>query len=83
MRHAERIKELLDLVNEIWQKHPDLRFNQLIYNLQWGYSQKNGNAGQIKAVDSEGFARTGFDFFNLEDNEFLQYLKQVASTGEY
>jgi len=64
-------------------KDPDLRFNQLIYNLQWGYSQKNGNAGQIKEVESDGFTRVGFDLFNLEDNEFLAYLQKVASSGNY
>ncbi len=80
MRDPERIKEILDLVNELWQKDPDLRFNQLIYNLQWGYSKKNGDAGQ---VESDGFTRTGFDFFNLEDNDFLEYIQEVISSGKY
>lgn len=48
MRNPERIEELLELIKEIWCKNPDLRFNQLIYNLQYDYSQKNGGTGQVK-----------------------------------
>ena len=83
MRDPERIKELLNLINEIWSKDPDLRFNQLIYNLQWAYSQKNNELGQIKEVASDGYTRTGFDLFNLEDSDFMSYLQDVVSSGKY
>ena len=83
MRDPERIKKLLNLVNEIWSKDPDLRFNQLIYNLQWGYSQKNGEVGQIKEVETDGYTHTGFDLFNLEDRDFMHYLQDVVSSGKY
>jgi uncharacterized protein YihD (DUF1040 family) len=79
MRDPERINELLSLVKSIWEKEPDLRFNQLIYNLQYDYSQKNNGVGQVKEVETDGFVRTGFDFFNLEDNQFIEYLRSVAS----
>ncbi|GAB2688611.1 hypothetical protein [Aliiglaciecola aliphaticivorans] len=83
MRDPERITELLELINALWSKSPDLRFNQLIYNLQYGYSQKNSKLGLIKVEDSDGFTRTGFDFFNLEDEAFITYLKEVLSHGKY
>ena len=82
MREPERIQEILDLINEIWQRSPDLRFNQLIYNIQYGYSQENGCAGQVKEVSADGFTRTGFDFFNLEDSNFTEYLRSVILNEE-
>ncbi|RDH41251.1 DNA glycosylase AlkZ-like family protein [Zooshikella ganghwensis] len=39
MRDPQRIKQVLELINQIWMNSPDLRFNQLIYNLQYDYSQ--------------------------------------------
>lgn len=82
MRDPERIQELLDLVKEIWLREPDLRFNQLLYNLQRGYSQKNGGVGQIKEIEADDLTRIGFDFFNLEDNSFIEYLRSVVSNEE-
>lgn len=32
MRDPERIDEMLDLIREVWQSNPDLRFGQLIVN---------------------------------------------------
>lgn len=81
MRDPQRIKEMLELVNQIWLRDPDLRFQQLIYNLQHGYSYKNGEIGQIKEVESDGFTRVGFDLFNVEDDKFLEYLKAVVANG--
>jgi len=78
MRNPNRIRELLDLVNRIWLNDPDLRFNQLIYNLQSGYSHSNGEVGKITEPEVDGFARVGFDLFNLEDDLFLEYLRTVA-----
>lgn len=77
MRDPERIQEILALINEIWQRNPDLRFNQLIYNLQYGYSKKNGGAGQVNELSIDGFERVGFDFFNLEDSDFIDYLRTL------
>ncbi len=80
MRDPERIPELLELVKQIWLRDPDLRFNQLIYNLQYDYSQKNDGLGQVKEVEGDGFTRVGFDLFNLEDSSFIEYLHAVASS---
>ncbi|MBN3493582.1 hypothetical protein [Vibrio neptunius] len=78
MIDPNRIAELLELVKEIWLRDPDLRFNQLIYNLQLGYSQQHGGIGQITEVEEDGFSRTGFDLFNLDDDSFIEYLKSIA-----
>jgi len=79
MRDPARIPEILELINELWLKHPDLRFNQLIYNLQWEYSQENKGVGKVIEKASDGFEKTGFDLFNLEDNDFIKFLKAKKS----
>jgi hypothetical protein len=79
MRDPERIEEILSLIKELWLKNPDLRFNQLIYNLQYDYSSKNESVGQIKTVDSDGYKRIGLDLFNLEDDSFIDYLRSQIS----
>lgn len=76
MRDPERISELLELIEKIWQKDPDLRFNQLIYNLQRGYSHENGDAGKVEERVDERFSRIGFDLFSLEDETFMKYLRK-------
>jgi uncharacterized protein YihD (DUF1040 family) len=80
MRDPERIKELLGLLEVIWQRSPDLRFNQLLYNLQSDFSQQNNGAGQVKEVADDGFTKTGFDFFYLKDSDFIEFLSDLASS---
>jgi uncharacterized protein YihD (DUF1040 family) len=83
MRDPNRIHEMLMLLEQVWAKDPDLRFNQLLYNLQYGYSQSNGCVGQVKEVSSDGFERVGFDLFNLEDDDFINYVRaEVESYGK-
>ena len=79
MRDPSRIQELLDLIKELWLKHPDLRFNQLIYILQSEYSLKNDCIGLVKEQEVDGFAREGFDLFNTEDDDFIKFLKMKIS----
>ena len=81
MRDPERIDQILNLIKEIWLQNPDLRFNQLVYNLQHEYSINNKGIGQINLVESDGFTRTGFDLFNLEDDKFLEHLYAIASSN--
>ena len=33
MREKERIKRILDLIQEYWEKHQDFRFGQMLINL--------------------------------------------------
>ncbi|WP_413665382.1 hypothetical protein ACG1BZ_09395 [Microbulbifer sp. CNSA002] len=81
MRDPQRIHEVLELLDEIWMRDPDMRFNQLIYNLQRDFSRINGGVGEIREIEKDGFARVGFDLFNLEDDQFISYLKNVAVDG--
>lgn len=74
MRSPQRIPELLDLLNQLWHQDPDLRFNQLIYNLQGEFSSQNGGRGRVVETASDGFETIGFDLFNLEDDEFMDFL---------
>lgn len=78
MRDPSRIQELLKLLEQAWSRDPDLRFNQLLYNLQYGYTQSNGGIGQVKEYSSDGFERIGFDLFNLEDDDFINYVRTVV-----
>ena len=76
MRPIERIDEISELIKKIWEREPDLRYLQLIYNLQSGYSFKNEDLGKIEETTKEGFSRIGYDLFNTEDDDFLEYLKK-------
>lgn len=82
MRDPQRIPELLKLIETIWQKDPDLRFNQLMYNLQSEYSHENGDIGKVEEVVDKGFSRVGFDLFNLEDESFIALLQKTLKENE-
>jgi len=69
---------LIDLIKKIWLRNPSLRFNQLLYNLQHDYSQKNDGVGQVKEK-VDGLEHIGFDFFNVEDSFFIEYLHSIVT----
>jgi hypothetical protein len=77
MRDSKRIKEIFSLLEEIWTKDTDLRFSQLMYNLQRDYSNNHDGFGLVEGNDADGFTKAGFDFFNLEDEEFMEYLRSL------
>ena len=74
MRDPERIERIMELLHEIWQLDKDMRFMQLIYNIQRSYSHRNKDAGLIKSVEKDGFSRSGFDLFALEDDQVEPFL---------
>ena len=82
MRDSARIQVLLDLIQDLWLKDPDLRFNQLVYILQSEYSFKNGGIGLVKEQEVDGFAREGYDLFNTEDDAFINFLKMKISNDK-
>ncbi len=45
MRDPKRIETTLSLLKELWSNNTDLRFNQLIYNLQREFSLENDGKG--------------------------------------
>lgn len=43
MRDPKRIPKVLELIEQAWQICPDLRFFQLMYNLQFQIGNKSGD----------------------------------------
>jgi len=76
MRDPARIPIILDLLKQAWEIDEDMRFMQLIFNLQANYSQKNNNIGLVERIDKEGSPARGFDLFNTEDDEIERFLKK-------
>ena len=75
MRDPERIPKILELISQLWLKDEDLRFNQLIYILQTEYSNKHGEIGKVVSTTEDGYSQVGFDLFNAEDDQFLDFLR--------
>lgn len=82
MRDPRRIKRVLSLLQQIWEFQPDVRFNQLISNLQSLYSQQNDNYGRREVFNNEfiELERTTYlDFFFLEDDKWEKFLNSYLS----
>lgn len=79
VRDPKRIEELLGLIKDAWMKNPDLRFNQLFYQLQSNYSHENNGVGEVKEPEADGFFKIGFDLYNVEDDKFIRFLRSRAS----
>jgi hypothetical protein len=82
MRDPKRISQVLYYLNCIWQKQPDTRFNQLIYNLQWEFNKAWQDKYTNKLYREEGnglhfmFVQSNtVDLFNVEDDKFIEFLK--------
>ena len=80
MRDPKRIDELMSLLTELWKKHPDTRFNQLLDSLQYMYQdgmyvqrafkkEANWNSYELVEVSYP-------DLFYVEDEDFIKFLKQ-------
>jgi uncharacterized protein YihD (DUF1040 family) len=76
MRDPNRIETTLSLLKELWSNNTDLRFNQLIYNLQREFSLENDGKGQITEISQEGIQHVGYDLFYIEDDIFIQFLER-------
>jgi len=82
MRNPKRIPEIMSVIQEIWEKQPDTRFNQLVHNLQAEFHSETG-IGQVchnysvsskfNLLESNGWA---IDLFNVEDDTFLLWLQK-------
>jgi hypothetical protein len=80
MREPKRIQRILSLLDTIWQQQPDVRYNQLVSNLQYMYSAQNEGYGKRKATekwDSGEVETTYLDFFYIEDDEWEAFLESV------
>lgn len=84
MRNPERIKRILELIQKIWRKYPDLRFMQLQNHLMQEYSARNDRVGEQYLYEKYGsntgehfkFVKVfaGVDLFYLEDDKFEEFL---------
>ncbi|MBY0098692.1 hypothetical protein [Mesobacillus maritimus] len=72
MRDRRRIPRIISLLQKIWEQQHDVRFNQLISNLQSQYSLLNDNYGK-KEIDSN--RGTYLDLFFLEDDKWELFLE--------
>lgn len=85
MRDPRRIKRILTLFQKIWEYQPDVRFNQLVSNLQSIYSQQHENFGRREVFSREfiEFEKTSYlDFFFLEDDKWEEFLASYLSSIE-
>ena len=79
MRNPKRIKTIMNILTEIWELQPDIRFNQLIHNLQTEYANKYQAYIRKAYVDEVGLVMTPVtytDLFNVEDGDFLTFLQE-------
>ena len=76
MRPPERIDEIMELLQRIWkmETNADMRFFQLIYFLQYKFSHAHGGRGKIESAEVEGSKDIGYDLFNTEDDEVIEFL---------
>ncbi|WP_286230466.1 hypothetical protein [Neobacillus mesonae] len=85
MRDPNRIKRILTLLQQIWEQQPDVRFNQLLSNLQGLYYQDNNSYGR-REVFTKNFIdleKISFlDFFYLEDDKWEEFLTSYWSSVE-
>jgi len=85
VRDPKRIPRILTLLFKIWEQQPDLRFNQLVQNLQALYSQQNNNFGKRNFDEKDGeitYQNYYIDLFYLEDDQWEQFLRDYWSEIE-
>lgn len=80
MRDIKRISQTLEVLQDIWEFYPDLRFNQLIHHLQSQYVIKNNI--EVQTYEKVEFVNgwtiktnvDKFDLFYVEDDKWLEFL---------
>ncbi|WP_303981541.1 hypothetical protein [Niallia circulans] len=85
MRDPNRIKRILTLLQKIWENQTDVRFNQLISNLQSLYSQENNSYGRREVYNKNfiDLEKTSYlDFFYLEDDKWEEFLTSYWTSIE-
>ncbi|WP_077305750.1 hypothetical protein [Terribacillus halophilus] len=75
--------KVLDLIHEVWQHHPTMRFFQLLDWLEHEYSSRNNSFGKREGVeilakgDKQPFSF--IDLYYLDDEHFEEFLLQIVS----
>jgi hypothetical protein len=82
-RDLSRIQKLTRMINTIWCKYPDLRFNQLLESLQIEFNNSNGCIYTKELWEKEEHRgivtyrrTTKTDLFYVEDDEFMEFLQK-------
>ncbi|WP_337020407.1 hypothetical protein [Oceanobacillus massiliensis] len=82
MREKERVNRIMSLLQKIWEQQPDLRFNQMISNLQQMYSSQHNRYGRRKMKEVDMFDKevesAYLDFFFLEDDKWEEFLQSIV-----
>ncbi|MBT2641740.1 hypothetical protein J7I80_05855 [Bacillus sp. ISL-41] len=82
MREKARIQRILSLLDTVWLQQPDVRFNQLISNLQHMYTVQNEGYGKRKMKEQDFWGKevdsSYLDFFYLEDTEWESFLESIV-----
>lgn len=72
-------EEILALLLKIWSKNPDLRFNQLISNLNSSYDMLTGHKHGAWYIDARDIdypsERYITDLYYLGDEKYIDFLK--------
>jgi len=85
-RDSERIKRVMDLLQEVWESNPDMRFFQLIDSIQREYSFRNNEYGKRVGFerDSKNYEEpiSYIHLFYLEDTNFEEFLQEYINAVE-
>lgn len=84
MRDPNRIDEMMSVLTEIWKNYPDMRFNQLLDAIQNEYGNRvdwktKKKVYYLDDYTSEMMSTFKTDLFYLEDDKFLEFLKEYMS----
>ena len=61
MRDIERIDKILQEINEVWKKYPDLRFTQLIVNVM------SAKGSDLYYMEDERFIKILKEFYGEKE----------------
>ena len=74
MRDPNRIKPILEKIEQIWTKDPDLRLMQLLTGVLYDANKKGKKEYKIEDILTKG----GYDENNRPDIKMMQYLLDMV-----
>lgn len=76
----------MDLLQEVWESNPDMRFFQLIDSIQYEYSSRNNEFGKRVGFERDSkkykVPISYIDLFYLEDTNFEEFLQEYINEVE-
>ncbi len=82
MNKSNKINDVITILKLIWEKQPDIRFNQLIHNLQHDYANKvQRYLTELYEMEDhnriKSFRKVNIvDLFDVKDDDFYEFLVQ-------